>query len=367
MTLDLAGTLRMGLALVPGGARRAFRGRGRGVRPDVRRARPRSDARIRRPPRGALHLGAVARGYARRGGEGGAAFARGLTSRCCATAPARSRDPVRTPSRRWRRTRPHRFSPRPTRSSAAGRWAAPRRASTRTARPRAASRAGCSRARTRTRSRSRRIHSPPAWSTGARSRAGGSTETRIPAGCEVIERPASAWDAYLRPVVALGSVILLQAALIWALWAQSRRRRAAEAESQRRRTEIAHVARLSVMGVVTASIAHEINQPLGAILSNADAADLMIRNGNVGHRAAARDPRRHPQRGPARERGDPQPAPAAAQARDAHRRRSTSTSRSPRRCTTSPTTPGGGACAWSRTSRPTCPPSWATRCTCSRC
>ena len=104
--------------------------------------------------------------------------------------------------------------------------------------------------------------------------------TRIPSGCDVLERPASAWDS-ARPLVALGSIILLQAALIWALWMQSRRRRAAEAESQRRRTEIAHVARLSVMGVVTASIAHEINQPLGAILSNADAADLMIRNGNA--------------------------------------------------------------------------------------
>jgi C4-dicarboxylate-specific signal transduction histidine kinase len=106
-------------------------------------------------------------------------------------------------------------------------------------------------------------------------------EARIPGDCEITERPVSAWDAYLRPVVALGSIILLQAALIWALWAQSRRRRVAEAEAQRRRTEIAHVARLSVMGVVTASIAHEINQPLGAILSNADAADLMIRNGKV--------------------------------------------------------------------------------------
>jgi signal transduction histidine kinase len=106
-------------------------------------------------------------------------------------------------------------------------------------------------------------------------------EGRVPSQCEITDRPISAWDAYLRPMVALGSIILLQAALIWALWAQSRRRRTAEAEAQRRRAEIAHVARLSVMGVVTASIAHEINQPLGAILSNADAADMMIRNGQV--------------------------------------------------------------------------------------
>jgi PAS domain S-box-containing protein len=42
------------------------------------------------------------------------------------------------------------------------------------------------------------------------------------------------------------------------------------------RQELAHVARLAVLGELTASIAHEINQPLGAILSNADAADLLV-------------------------------------------------------------------------------------------
>jgi C4-dicarboxylate-specific signal transduction histidine kinase len=39
---------------------------------------------------------------------------------------------------------------------------------------------------------------------------------------------------------------------------------------------IAHVSRLAVMGELTASIAHEINQPLGAILSNADALDILL-------------------------------------------------------------------------------------------
>jgi C4-dicarboxylate-specific signal transduction histidine kinase len=35
------------------------------------------------------------------------------------------------------------------------------------------------------------------------------------------------------------------------------------------------------MGELTASIAHEINQPLGAILSNADAADLLLQGGKA--------------------------------------------------------------------------------------
>jgi PAS domain S-box-containing protein len=40
--------------------------------------------------------------------------------------------------------------------------------------------------------------------------------------------------------------------------------------------ELAHASRLSLVGELTASIAHEINQPLGAILSNADAAEMLL-------------------------------------------------------------------------------------------
>ena len=49
------------------------------------------------------------------------------------------------------------------------------------------------------------------------------------------------------------------------------RKRAEEANRN-----LAHAARLAVAGELTASIAHEINQPLGAILSNADAAEMLL-------------------------------------------------------------------------------------------
>lgn len=42
------------------------------------------------------------------------------------------------------------------------------------------------------------------------------------------------------------------------------------------RRDLAHASRLALVGELTASIAHEINQPLGAILSNADAADMLL-------------------------------------------------------------------------------------------
>jgi PAS domain S-box-containing protein len=53
-------------------------------------------------------------------------------------------------------------------------------------------------------------------------------------------------------------------------------RKLAEAELLRQRAELAHVARVSTMGELAASVAHELNQPLGAILANAEAAELFL-------------------------------------------------------------------------------------------
>jgi two-component system, LuxR family, sensor kinase FixL len=50
------------------------------------------------------------------------------------------------------------------------------------------------------------------------------------------------------------------------------RRKETEMELQEQRAELAHVARVSTMGELAASLAHELNQPLTAILSNAQAA-----------------------------------------------------------------------------------------------
>jgi C4-dicarboxylate-specific signal transduction histidine kinase len=47
-------------------------------------------------------------------------------------------------------------------------------------------------------------------------------------------------------------------------------RRLSEEALARARSELAHVARVTSLGVLTASIAHEINQPLAAIITNAE-------------------------------------------------------------------------------------------------
>lgn len=46
----------------------------------------------------------------------------------------------------------------------------------------------------------------------------------------------------------------------------------AKEEAQKRREEIAHMGRVATMGELSASLAHELNQPLAAIMSNAQAA-----------------------------------------------------------------------------------------------
>lgn len=55
----------------------------------------------------------------------------------------------------------------------------------------------------------------------------------------------------------------------------------AEAEAALQRQEVAHLMRVSVLGELSGAIAHEINQPLTAILSNANAALDMIPEGNA--------------------------------------------------------------------------------------
>ena len=53
-------------------------------------------------------------------------------------------------------------------------------------------------------------------------------------------------------------------------------RRRAEMEAQRSRHDLAHFLRVSTMGELTASLAHELSQPLSGILTNAQAAQRLL-------------------------------------------------------------------------------------------
>jgi two-component system sensor kinase FixL len=58
-------------------------------------------------------------------------------------------------------------------------------------------------------------------------------------------------------------------------------RRWSELEAQQLREELTHVGRVSTIGELTASLAHELNQPLTAILSNAQAAQRLLESSAV--------------------------------------------------------------------------------------
>jgi signal transduction histidine kinase/ABC-type uncharacterized transport system substrate-binding protein len=117
-------------------------------------------------------------------------------------------------------------------------------------------------------------------------------EDRLPANSRVEHRIPSAWESYKWYIVAGITLILLQSALVFGLLvsrAQRRRaeqaqreseerRRRAEEDAQRQRDELAHALRLTTLGELTASISHELNQPLTAIAVNAQAAQQLFSN-----------------------------------------------------------------------------------------
>ena len=103
--------------------------------------------------------------------------------------------------------------------------------------------------------------------------------TTVPADADIRFREPTLFEAHRTEVFVALAVFVLQAALIVGLLIERRRRRVAESAVLAQRSQLAHASRLAVAGELTGSIAHEINQPLGAILSNADAADLILQSG----------------------------------------------------------------------------------------
>jgi signal transduction histidine kinase len=74
-----------------------------------------------------------------------------------------------------------------------------------------------------------------------------------------------------------GELLLMQQLqLLGEVFANALSRKQGELEAQRLRQELTHIGRVSAMGELAASLAHELNQPLTAILSNAQAAQRFL-------------------------------------------------------------------------------------------
>ena len=123
----------------------------------------------------------------------------------------------------------------------------------------------------------------------------GLEERALPAGSVVEFRNPSVWDLYRWYIVGGVVLFLLQSALVVGLLANraelrraetareesEQRRRRAEEEAQRQRDELAHALRVTTLGELTASFAHELNQPLTAIAANAQAARRLLIAGRL--------------------------------------------------------------------------------------
>ena len=103
-------------------------------------------------------------------------------------------------------------------------------------------------------------------------------ENNLPAGSTIYFREPTVWERYSWQVALTAGIILVQALLILLLLREHRQRQTAEVQSRQRMAELAHVNRFSTAGELTASIAHEINQPLGSILTNAETAEEILKS-----------------------------------------------------------------------------------------
>src|SRR5262245_26897868 len=104
----------------------------------------------------------------------------------------------------------------------------------------------------------------------------GISASRLPAGSEIRFRPPDLWDQYRWEALGVLAIVLLQAAMITWLLFERRRRHIAQLESRRHLLEVIHLNRTATAGALSASVAHELNQPLGAILSNTEAAETLL-------------------------------------------------------------------------------------------
>jgi signal transduction histidine kinase len=100
----------------------------------------------------------------------------------------------------------------------------------------------------------------------------GVSESSLPAGSEIRFREPGPWEQYRRQIVAIAGALLVQTLLIIGLLYERRLRRYAEATSRQQMSELARMNRTATAGELSASIAHEVKQPLAAITANGSAA-----------------------------------------------------------------------------------------------
>jgi len=105
----------------------------------------------------------------------------------------------------------------------------------------------------------------------------GISESRLPPGSKIYFRDPTLWEQYHWQIALIVSVILVQAALIVGLLYEHRRRQTAEAYSLQQVNELAQMNRFATAGELSASIAHEVRQPLTTISASGEAGLILLK------------------------------------------------------------------------------------------
>lgn len=105
----------------------------------------------------------------------------------------------------------------------------------------------------------------------------GLTQKNLPPGTLLMFEERSLWEQYWLACITAIAVVGVQAIVIAALLLERRRRHAAERKSRLHLLEVVHLNQSATAGALSSSVAHELNQPLGAIRINAEAVAIMLR------------------------------------------------------------------------------------------
>jgi signal transduction histidine kinase len=99
----------------------------------------------------------------------------------------------------------------------------------------------------------------------------------LPAGTQIKFYEPTVWERYRTAILTIVAILLAQTATIAALIVQRARAQRAQAALALERQQLIHVSRNMRLGQLSGALAHEINQPLAAILANAEAGARLIR------------------------------------------------------------------------------------------
>ena len=101
-------------------------------------------------------------------------------------------------------------------------------------------------------------------------------EETLPPGSKILFREVTVWERYRWQILTAVAVLIFQSIVITILLFERYRRRAAEWASHQHLLEVTKMDRALTTGVMSSSIAHELNQPLTAIMNNAEAAAMLL-------------------------------------------------------------------------------------------